>query len=289
MEHVVPKKNCFAAITEDNIKSIYLKRSLIVELLEDPMTFQTKVVGCFVRRKNDTKDFYGPPPKMYQLDQIIGVAKASEAYKLGDTNVEVVLRVANYWKDVHISMLSDDYFEEEECEALQQLVKKGLFKKPTIDELKQKIKAVHEDIVKHSVRKELLRLDKLIERANEKGWRKEYPYVVDIDEDSDEDTANGNLVLKNQEKIWNYMDPSGNVQGPFCLGTLKYWKDEGFFDEDFRIWKSQKYEQLRYIYYKILEGELIALKFEDLKRAQKSFINTHHSSSIIKFAAVIWG
>ncbi|KAG0496035.1 hypothetical protein HPP92_000726 [Vanilla planifolia] len=68
-------------------------------------------------------------------------------------------------------------------------------------------------------------------------------YVVDIDEDSDEDTANGNLVLKNQEKIWNYMDPSGNVRGPFCLGTLKYWKDEGFFDEDFRIWKvwqSQK-------------------------------------------------
>lgn len=40
------------------------------------------------------------------------MTKASEAYKLGDTNVEVVLRVANYWKDVQLSMLSDDYFEE---------------------------------------------------------------------------------------------------------------------------------------------------------------------------------
>lgn len=72
MEHVEPKRNCFASVTEDNIKSIYLKRSLIVELLGDPKTFDAKVVGCFVRRKNDPKDFYGPPPKTYQLDQIIG-------------------------------------------------------------------------------------------------------------------------------------------------------------------------------------------------------------------------
>ncbi|PKA52481.1 Zinc finger CCCH domain-containing protein 44 [Apostasia shenzhenica] len=132
VEHALDRKNCFAAIIEDNIKTIYLKRSLIVELMADLQTFEMKVLGCFVRRKNDPKDFYGTPQKMHQLDQITGVKKVAEAYKLGDMTMDIVLRVSNYWKDVKISMLSDDGFEEDECEDLRQLVKKGLFKRPVI-------------------------------------------------------------------------------------------------------------------------------------------------------------
>lgn len=33
-------------------------------------------------------------------------------------------------------------------------------------------------LIFQSINKELLKLDKLIERANEKGWRKEYPLVL---------------------------------------------------------------------------------------------------------------
>ncbi|XP_028554891.1 uncharacterized protein At5g08430 [Dendrobium catenatum] len=402
LEHALqPPKQCFAAITEANIKLIYLKRSLIVELLKDPKTFESKVVGCFVRRKSDPKDNYGqgPLPRMYQLNQITGgVIKAAEEYKLGDMNTNIILCVSNYCKVVQISMLSDDNFEEEECEDLRRLVKEGLFKRPNIDELKEKIRAVHEDMVKHSVKKELLKLEKLIERANEKGWRKElFDYIerkkllnkpeeimrlikelpdvtVDIEaeateganshvpaknvtklnkaevqggiqslktsvidatkqiifedkredvprislgdaanpdsiiteekhEDADPnsslmdatnsdkriaeekiegcdssaikvnvdtvvieiddeveangkgsddvhiidlDVASENPVVENAgslEKIWNYLDPSGNVQGPFSIRTLEYWMEEGFFDEDFRIWKDSQSQE----------------------------------------------
>ncbi|XP_020590166.1 uncharacterized protein At5g08430-like isoform X2 [Phalaenopsis equestris] len=373
VEHTLqPPKKCFAAVTEANIKLIYLKRSLIVELMKDANTFETKVVGCFVRRKSDPKDNYGQGPllKMYQLNQITGVKKESEEYKLGDIYTNIVLCVSNYCKVVQISMLSDDNFEEEECEDLRQLVKEGLFKSPSVDELKEKIRTVHEDMVKHSVKKELLKLEKLIERANEKGWRKElfdyierkkllskpeeitrlikelpevavdieaeategvipslkssfitttkqiifeeknfvlrtslgdaaYPdlmvtkekhedadpsfspmhttnydkiiagekfegngnsdskvkttdqAVIEIDDEEEAvielDVGHGNQVAEKggsvKKKIWNYLDPSGNVQGPFSIRTLEYWMEEGFFDEDFRIWKASQSQE----------------------------------------------
>ncbi|KAK8969866.1 hypothetical protein KSP40_PGU008706 [Platanthera guangdongensis] len=151
-----PPKKCYAAINEANINLIYLKRSLILELMKEPKTFEKKVVGCFVRRECDPKDFYWKnsyghhPPKIYQLNQITGgVKKVPEEYKLGDMNTDIILCVSNYLRDVQISMLSDDNIEEEECEELRQLVKKGLLKRPVVDELKEKIKTIHEDMVNH--------------------------------------------------------------------------------------------------------------------------------------------
>ncbi|KAL7205706.1 hypothetical protein ACSBR2_018603 [Camellia fascicularis] len=62
----------------------------------------------------------------------------------------------------------------EECEDLSQKVKDGLMKKPTIVDIELKARSLHEDITKHWMAKELNLLRNLIDRANEKGWRREF-------------------------------------------------------------------------------------------------------------------
>ncbi|KAJ0975042.1 hypothetical protein J5N97_017007 [Dioscorea zingiberensis] len=128
----IPNQTCHASIVEKNIQSVYLRRSLILKLLEDSETFEHKVVGCFVRVKSDPKDFFYSPEKPYQLGQVIGIKKTVMAYKLGDSSIDIVLKISNMFKDIQITMLSDDDFEGDECEDLRQLVKKGLFKRPTL-------------------------------------------------------------------------------------------------------------------------------------------------------------
>lgn len=66
-------KNRHAAIISDNIKLAYMRRSLVLELLKNPETFREKVMGCFVRVKNDPKDtYYLLLQKTYQMGQVIG-------------------------------------------------------------------------------------------------------------------------------------------------------------------------------------------------------------------------
>ncbi|KAK4788274.1 hypothetical protein SAY86_019593 [Trapa natans] len=40
------------------------------------------------------------------------------------------------------------------------------------------------------------------------------------------------------EKVWNYQDPSGKVQGPFALVQLRKWDSAGYFPVDLRIWRT---------------------------------------------------
>ncbi|KAL6610240.1 hypothetical protein ACP70R_040209 [Stipagrostis hirtigluma subsp. patula] len=192
-------RRCFASLVRDNIKLIYLKRSLVMDLLKEPDTFENKVIGCFVRIKNDLKEYcYHMPKKLYQLGQVTGIRKASEEYKIRDISTNVLLHISNI-SEVKISVLSDEDFEEEECEDLRLLAQKGSFKRLTVGDLEEKAISIRRDLVNHRISKELQRLDKLIEISREKHMERrnllrgpsererlldEFPHVIPDMEDS---------------------------------------------------------------------------------------------------------
>ncbi|PSS19015.1 Plus-3 domain, subgroup protein [Actinidia chinensis var. chinensis] len=157
----------FASIVADNIKLVYLKRGVVLEILKQPETFECKVIGSFVRVKSESSDY--SLRNSHQLVQVTGIKKTS----LEANNTETLLQVSNMSKDICISMLSDDNFSEEECEDLSQKVRGGLLRRPTIVELQEKARSLHGDITKNWIVRELALLQNLIDRANEKGWRKE--------------------------------------------------------------------------------------------------------------------
>ncbi|CAN6326072.1 unnamed protein product [Urochloa humidicola] len=165
-------KRCFTCLNEKNINLIYMRKSLVVNLLNHPDTFNQKVVGCFVRVKNGPRvHIYEMPKKPHQLGLVTGIKKSSEEYKINGTCTNILLCVTGLWDDVRISILSDEDFEEEECNDLVSLVNKGLLERPTIAALEEKVATVHKDILNHRIDKELLRLEREIDRAHIKGWR----------------------------------------------------------------------------------------------------------------------
>nr|GLL23921.1 zinc finger CCCH domain-containing protein 19-like isoform X1 [Ipomoea trifida] len=164
----------YAAVVPENIKLVYLKKSLVHELSKQPQEFQNKVVGSFVRVKSNPSDIRRRSG-LFQLEQVTGISSASVA----EENSEVMLRVSNMPNDIYLSMLSDGEFSEEECAQLQQKVKAGLLKRPILVELQEKATSLHEDIMKHWIPRERARVQNLIDLANERGWRRDlYEYLA---------------------------------------------------------------------------------------------------------------
>lgn len=161
-------KRCVASLIQNNIKLIYLRRTLVASLLSHPDTFEHKVVGCFVRVMTAS---YQMSKRAYQLGLVTGIKKSSEEYQMKNTCTNILLCVTGLCEDIRISMLSDEDFTEDECSDLNSLVKKGLLKRATVAELEEKVAAVHTDIVNHWIERELVRLERGIDTAQIKGWR----------------------------------------------------------------------------------------------------------------------
>ncbi|KAK1565262.1 hypothetical protein Q3G72_022719 [Acer saccharum] len=170
-EVVEVKKSCFASVVPKNIKLVYLKRSLVEELSKQLENFDDKVMGSLVRVKSDPNDYL--QKYSYHLVYVTGIKKTSIM------NSEILLHVSNMVKGVPITKLSDDDFLEEECEDLHQRMKNGLLKRPTVVELDQKARSLHEDITKHWIGREIVSLQNRVNRANEKGWRRELSEYLD--------------------------------------------------------------------------------------------------------------
>ncbi|KAI5387843.1 hypothetical protein KIW84_073800 [Lathyrus oleraceus] len=97
-KHVVEKpRSCFVAINPINIKFVYLKRSLVEELLKDLETFETKVVRSFIRIKCDPNDYLQENSHQLLL-RITGIKKSS------GVDGEICLRASGFIKDISINV-----------------------------------------------------------------------------------------------------------------------------------------------------------------------------------------
>ncbi|QHO56086.1 uncharacterized protein At5g08430 isoform X5 [Arachis hypogaea] len=161
------QKSCFAAIVSANLKLVYLKRSLVEELLKQPEKFDCKVIGSFVRVRTNPYEIFQKNP--HKLEQVLGINRP----KNDEINREILLTLSNELNDVPILKVSDDDFTEEECKDLCERMRNGLLKQPTVLELDQKARSLHEDIIRHWIPREINLLQNRIALANEKGWRKE--------------------------------------------------------------------------------------------------------------------
>ncbi|KAG2395273.1 uncharacterized protein HKW66_Vig0073510 [Vigna angularis] len=114
------KHSHFASINAHNIKLIYLKRSLLLELSKQPESFLGKIVGTFVRARMDSND--SRQRKSYHLVRVLGV-------EFDEISNRTLLQVSLMPKAIAISELSDEDFTEAEVQ--------------------EKAESLHEDITKH--------------------------------------------------------------------------------------------------------------------------------------------
>ncbi|XP_010444288.1 PREDICTED: uncharacterized protein At5g08430-like [Camelina sativa] len=196
----------FATINVDNIKLVYLRKSLVVELLKQNESFGDKVMGSFVKVKNDPRNFIA-----YQILQVTGIKTVDDQSK------DVLLHVAGMASGVSISKLDDSDISQEEIKDLKQKVMDGLLRQPTVVEMEQKAKALHDDITKHWIARQLNILQRRINSANEKGWRRELEEYLEQREVLEKPSEQERLLRETPKIIEDYIEikqePDSSKQG----------------------------------------------------------------------------
>ncbi|XP_011025907.1 PREDICTED: zinc finger CCCH domain-containing protein 44 [Populus euphratica] len=168
----------YAAIDVHNIRLLYLKRSLMENLMDDAGKFHEKVVGSFVRIRISGGD---QKQDMYRLVQVVGIGKAAASYKVGTKTTDDMLEILNLDKKEVISIdgISNQDFSEGECKRLRQSIKCGLIKRLTVGEIQKRAMAIQDAKVRDRLEEEILRLNHLRDRASEKGHGKELRECVE--------------------------------------------------------------------------------------------------------------
>ncbi|CAI9108867.1 OLC1v1008567C1 [Oldenlandia corymbosa var. corymbosa] len=159
------------SLVAENVKIIYLTRSVIEKLLRQPESFEDKVKGSFVGVDFPRK---GNPNKVdRQLLQVIGIAKTLSH----DGQMSIKLQAKNMPNGISIDMVSNLDFRENLCKDLRQKVEDGLIEMPAIEELERKAEVLSEDIVDDLIARDMKRLQQDSDTANEKGLRQKYPFI----------------------------------------------------------------------------------------------------------------
>ncbi|KAG8100865.1 hypothetical protein GUJ93_ZPchr0013g37949 [Zizania palustris] len=163
----------YAAIDMHNINLIYLRRSLMEDLIDDPI-FSDKIAGTFVRIRISG---LGQKQDMYRLVKVIGTHKISEKYSIGKKTTNFALEILNLNKKEIIAMdtISNQDFTEEECTRLRQSMKYDLISRLKVDDVQEKAKIFQSVRVNDWLENEKQKLCHLRDRASETGRRKEYP------------------------------------------------------------------------------------------------------------------
>lgn len=66
------------------------------------------------------------------------------------------------------------------------------------------------------------------------------PQVIDLsDDEENEPPSVGKQILEDKlgSSMWHYLDPQGDIQGPFSLTCLNRWSEADYFPLDFKVWK----------------------------------------------------
>ncbi|OEL16106.1 Zinc finger CCCH domain-containing protein 44 [Dichanthelium oligosanthes] len=128
----------YAAVDMHNINLIYMRRSLMEDLINDA-TFSDKIYGGFVRIKISG---VGQKQDIYRLVKVVGTHKVPEKYSIGKKMTNFALEILNLDKKEIITMdtISNQDFTEEECNRLRQSMKCGLISRLKVGDIQEKAK-----------------------------------------------------------------------------------------------------------------------------------------------------
>lgn len=168
----------YAAIDMHNINLIYLRRSLLEDLIDDNGTFSDKITGAFVRIRTPC---VGQKQDIYRLVKVLGTHKVAERYSVGKKTTDHALEILNLDKKEVITMdtISNQDFTEEECKRLRQSMKCGLITRLKVGDIHEKAKIFQLLRVNDWLENEKQRLSHLRDRASETGRRKQLRECVE--------------------------------------------------------------------------------------------------------------